>query len=64
MSSISPQEIKHEFLKSKMGITGISILSILIMTSLIAIIIIPVETFQEWNNPGSWILYQIGRAHV
>jgi len=51
MSSISPQEIKQEFLKSKMGITGISILSILIMTSLIAIIIIPVETFQEWNNP-------------
>jgi len=57
MSSISPQEIKQEFLKSKMGITGISILSILIITSLIAIIIIPIETFQEWNNPGSWILY-------
>ncbi|MDC0605037.1 ABC transporter permease [Nitrosopumilus sp.] len=57
MSSITPQEIKKEFFKSKMGIAGISILSILILTSLITIIIIPVETFQEWNNPGSWITY-------
>ena len=57
MSSISPQEIKKEFFKSKMGIAGISILVILILTSVITIIIIPVETFQEWNNPGSWITY-------
>ena len=57
MSSISPQEIKQEFLKSKMGITGIGILSILIITSIIAIIVIPIETFQEWNNPSNWILY-------
>jgi peptide/nickel transport system permease protein len=40
-----------------MGIAGVTILSILILTSLITIIIIPVETFQEWNNPGSWITY-------
>ena len=53
MSSISPQEIKQEFLKSKMGIAGITILSILIVTSIIAIIAIPLETFQEWNNPRS-----------
>ncbi len=57
MSSITPQEIKQEFLKSKIGITGITILGILIVTSIIAIIAIPVETFQEWNNPGNWILY-------
>jgi peptide/nickel transport system permease protein len=55
MSSISPQEIKQEFMKSKMGIAGITILSILILTSIITIISIPVETFQEWNNPGNWI---------
>jgi peptide/nickel transport system permease protein len=55
MSSISPQEIKQEFLKSKMGIAGITILGILVGTSIIAMIAIPVETFQEWNNPGSWI---------
>jgi len=54
--SISPQEIKREFIKSKMGIAGITILAILVLTSIIAIIAIPVETFQEWNNPGSWIL--------
>ena len=57
MSSISPQEIKQEFLKSKMGIAGITILAILVGTSIITIIVIPVETFQEWNNPGSWISY-------
>ena len=57
MSSISPQEIKQEFLKSKMGITGITILAILVVTSIIAVIAIPVETFQGWNNPGNWISY-------
>jgi len=57
MSSITAQDIKKEFFKSKMGIAGIAILTILILTSLITIIVIPVETFQEWNNPGSWITY-------
>jgi len=57
MSSISSQEIKQEFLKSKMGMAGITILAILIAISIIAIITIPIETFQEWNNPGSWISY-------
>jgi len=57
MSSITTQDIKKEFFKSKMGIAGIAILTILILTSLITIIVIPVETFQEWNNPGSWITY-------
>ena len=57
MSSISPQEIKQEFLKSKMGIAGVAILGTLILISIIAIVAIPVETFQEWNNPGNWISY-------
>ena len=55
--SITPQEIKKEFFKSKMGIAGIAILSILILTSIITVVTIPVETFQEWNNPESWITY-------
>ena len=57
MSSVSPQEIKQEFIRSKIGIAGISILVILVSISIIAIAIIPVETFQEWNNPGNWISY-------
>ncbi|MDH3677798.1 MAG: ABC transporter permease [Nitrosopumilus sp.] len=57
MSSISPQEIKSEFLRSKMGIAGMSILGILIIISLLAIISIPGETFSEWNNPSNWISY-------
>lgn len=57
MSSTNLQEIKQEFIKSKMGIAGIMILAILISISIIAIITIPIETFQEWNNPGNWISY-------
>ena len=57
MSSISPQEIKREFLRSKMGIAGISILVILISISVVAIVTIPNETFSEWNNPEKWISY-------
>ena len=57
MSSVSPSEIKKEFLKSKMGIAGIGILAVLVAISIGAIIIIPVETFQQWNNPQSWISY-------
>ena len=55
MTGITPQEIKREFFKSKMGIAGITILGILVLTSIIALVAIPVETFQEWNNPGNWI---------
>ncbi len=40
-----------------MGIAGITILIILISISIITTITVPVETFQEWNNPGSWITY-------
>lgn len=55
MSNVSSSEIKQEFLKSKMGLIGITILGILIATSVISIIFIPVETFQKWNNPENWI---------
>ena len=57
MSNITASEIRHEFLKSRMGIVGIGILGILITTSIISIIFIPVETFQKWNNPENWISY-------
>lgn len=57
MSAISPSEIKHEFLRSKIGLAGIGILVILILVSIFAAILIPIETFQEWNNPSSWISF-------
>jgi peptide/nickel transport system permease protein len=55
--SISPQQIKNEFAKSKMGIAGVGILATLIIISIVAVIAIPSETFSEWNNPSSWISY-------
>lgn len=57
MSGITPQEIKREFFKSNLGIVGILILALLIAISILAMIIIPIETFQEWNNPEKWISY-------
>lgn len=47
----------REMRASKMGIAGITILAALITTSAVTIIAIPIETFQEWNNPKSWIEY-------
>ncbi len=57
MSSIKSTEIRQEFLKSKIGIAGIGILASLILISISAAIFIPVDTFKEWNNPGSWISF-------
>jgi peptide/nickel transport system permease protein len=57
MSSENISEIKNQFLSNKMGMTGIGILAILVSISIYAMISVPPETFQEWNNPGSWILY-------
>ena len=50
-------DIKRELFSSKMGVTGMAILAGLILTSVITMVAIPVETFQEWNNPKSWISY-------
>ncbi len=55
--SITPDQIKKEFIRNKIGIAGISILSVLIAMSAITIIVIPGETFEQWNNPSKWISY-------
>ena len=57
MSSVSSRDILLEFRRSKIGLVGIGILAILIGISISAIVFIPVETFQEWNNPSSWISF-------
>jgi peptide/nickel transport system permease protein len=40
-----------------MGIAGIGILVVLVSISIATAIIFPVETFQQWNNPQSWLSY-------
>ena len=58
MSNITSQDIKKEFFQKQNGnCRNYIILTILISTSVVTIVTIPVETFQEWNNPGSWITY-------
>jgi peptide/nickel transport system permease protein len=57
VSSISSPEIRKEFVKSKIGLIGVGILTSLIILSAISAITIPIDTFKQWNNPGSWISY-------
>ena len=57
MSSITPQEIRREFAKSKMGVAGVAILTLLVATSVLAVTVIPIETFREWNDPSRWLEY-------
>ena len=57
MSIKTSNDIKNEFLKSKIGITGILILLVLITISVFAIVSTPSSTFQDWNNPEKWVTY-------
>ena len=50
-------QIKHEFVRSRIGMAGICILGVLIGISVFTIVGIPQETLKQWNNPTSWILY-------
>lgn len=55
--SFSARGIWHEFSHSKIGMTGIVILGILFLMSIVAFVTIPVENFKTWNDPASWLLY-------
>ncbi len=57
MSVKTSRDIQKEFLKSKIGLAGIFILLTLIAVSIFAVISIPSETFQHWNNPEKWVSY-------
>ncbi len=57
MSATTFQEIRREFFRSKMGIAGLCILAILASTSVVALVAIPLDTLQQWNNPEKWIEY-------
>ena len=47
-------DLIKEFTKSKTGLAGIGILLVLVMISLIAAAVNPIDTFKEWNEPGDW----------
>ena len=49
MSSITTDDIRQQFFKNTIGLIGIGILLALIITSLLTAILIPIETFKEWN---------------
>lgn len=55
--SITPDEIRREFVRSRIGIAGMGILGILIGVSIMTLGTVPAETFEQWNNPAKWISY-------
>ena len=55
MSSITTNEIREQFFKNPIGLVGIGILLALVLTSALTAVLIPIETFKEWNNPGKWL---------
>ena len=57
MSATTGGDIWREFASSRMGMAGIMILAGLVLTSAVTVIAIPLETFQEWSNPNSWLHY-------
>jgi peptide/nickel transport system permease protein len=50
-------EIKSSFAKSKVGIVGLGMLACLGLASIGTMLVIPVETYKQWNNPASWTEY-------
>ena len=47
----------RQFLRLKSGVAGVAILLFLIALSLYAAIVVPLESFKQWNNPNYWIKY-------
>lgn len=52
---LSKREIIREFRRSKSGIAGIAILAGLLLMTAYSLVAIPLESFQQWNNPNFWI---------
>ncbi len=46
-----------EFVHSKTGMTGVIILLLLILMTAYAVTSVPLQSFQQWNNPAYWIDY-------
>jgi peptide/nickel transport system permease protein len=46
-----------DFFHSKTGVIGVVILLILICMTLYAVTSVPLQSFQQWNNPAYWIDY-------
>ncbi|HKU32220.1 MAG TPA: ABC transporter permease [Candidatus Nitrosotalea sp.] len=55
--SYSAKEIWKEFARSKIALVGIGIIIVLLCMSFVAFVTIPAETFKEWNDPASWLVY-------
>jgi peptide/nickel transport system permease protein len=50
-------QIRHNLAKNKIGLVGMGILAFLVFLSAATFVVVPVETYKEWNNPASWTAY-------
>ncbi len=55
--SFSTKEIWKEFASSNIALVGIGIIATLFFISVVAFVAVPFETFREWNDPSSWLVY-------
>ncbi|MCS7116257.1 MAG: ABC transporter permease [Nitrososphaerota archaeon] len=46
-----------EYKRYRLGLVGLFLLTILIVTSILAMILIPIDTFKQWHNPSYWTRY-------
>jgi peptide/nickel transport system permease protein len=54
---VSRPTIFRKFTHSKTGIAGAIVLVFLISITLYAVVLVPLDSFKQWNNPGYWIDY-------
>jgi peptide/nickel transport system permease protein len=47
----------RDFVHSRTGVTGVVILLLLILMTVYAVTSVPLQSFQQWNNPAYWINY-------
>lgn len=57
MSMLTPSQIKAGFAKSRLGLAGVGILALLVLVSILTVLLIPMDTYKQWNNPASWTSY-------
>ncbi|MEM4392042.1 MAG: ABC transporter permease, partial [Candidatus Nitrosotenuis sp.] len=49
-------EIKEGFIRNKIGLVGLGILASLIFVSVATALFVPLEMYNQWNNPASWTM--------
>lgn len=55
--SLSPRDVWKEFACNRTALVGMAIVATLVAMSVVALAVIPVAAFREWNDPSNWLAY-------